>query len=47
MKNIASGVCKLTKYLRKRAIVWKKLHSWQNFYTTTGPGGRDKYQLCV
>ena len=33
----------LVLFARKSAVFWKKLHSWQKFYTTAG---RDKFQVC-
>ena len=38
---------KLAKYVRNCVVFWENLHSWQKFYTTTGRGGGDKFQLCT
>ena len=40
------GVWKFAKYVRNYVVFWKNLHSWQNFYTTAGRDGRDKFQVC-
>ena len=39
------GVWKFAKYVRNCVVFWKNLHSWQNFYTTAGRDGRDKFQV--
>ena len=41
------GVWKFAKYVRNCVVFWKNLHSWQNFYTTAGRDGRDKFQVCA
>ena len=41
------GVWKFAKYVRNYVVFWKNLHSWQNFYTTAGRDGRDKFQVCI
>ena len=47
MKKIYIKVWKLAKYERNCVFFWKNLHSWQNFYTTAGRDGRDKFQVWV
>ena len=37
-------MCKLAKYVRNCVVFWKKLHSWQKFYTTAD---RDKIWVCL
>ena len=45
-ESLHLGVCKLAKYVSNCVVFWKNLHSWQNFYTTAGRDGRDKFHLC-
>ena len=47
MKKIYIKVWKLAKYERNCVFFWKNLHSWQNFYTTAGRDGRDKFQVWL
>ena len=41
-ESLHLGVCKLAKYVRNCVVFWKKLHSWQKYYTNAG---RDKFQI--
>ena len=45
-ESLHLGVCKLANYVRSCIVFWKNLHSWQKFYTTSGRGGRNKFQVC-
>ena len=50
-------VCEITKYMcilyfsakyaKKCVVFLKTLHSWQEFYTTAGRGGRNKFQVWM
>ena len=40
-------MCKLAKYVRSCVVFLKTLHSWQEFYTTAGRDGRDKFQVWI
>ena len=40
--NFKGGIDK-----KNNEFKWRNLHSWQEFYTAAGSGGRDKSQLCL
>ena len=47
IKNLKVDLMPVRKTCKKFVAFLTNLHSWQEFYTTAGRGGRDKFQLCL